>query len=167
MATERCSDLQYPQRELTRRWGSPLRTGVIGIVTAVALGLPAVVRAQEHVPRAIRGPHVFAASFSGGQLHETLTIDNPGAFVAHILASPPSHPTGSRPLHGRTVSLGHHTAGKTHISFRLGTLNPGRYAVVVTHQPPDTTTNPSRAATWVYLTVHNNGKITDIKLIHP
>jgi hypothetical protein len=113
------------------------------------------------------GPLVSAASFSGGQLHETLTFHNAGRFVAHILSNPPSHPSSSGRLGGRTVALGHHVAGKTHISFRLGALKAGRYAVVITPEPQ--VLGPPRAnlATWVYLTVHGNGTITNIKLIHP
>jgi hypothetical protein len=113
------------------------------------------------------GPFVSAASFSGGQLHETLTFHDAGNFIAHILSNPPSHPSFSGRLGGRTVAIGHHVAGKTHISFRLGTLKAGRYAVVITPEPE--VQGPPRAnlATWVYLTVHGNGTITNIKLIHP
>jgi hypothetical protein len=113
------------------------------------------------------GPFVSAASFSGGRLHETLTFHNAATFVAHILSNPPSHPTSSGRLSGRTVALGHHVAGKAHISFPLGALKAGRYAVVITPEPQ--VLGPPRAnlATWVYLTVHGNGTITNIKLIHP
>jgi hypothetical protein len=113
------------------------------------------------------GPDVSAASFSGRQLHETLTFHNAGTFVAHIVSNPRSHPSSSGRLGGRTVALGHHVAGKTHISFRIGALKAGRYAVVITPEPE--VQGPPRAnlATWVYLTVHRNGTITNIKLIHP
>jgi hypothetical protein len=169
--TERCSDLQYPQRELRRRWGSAVRTGVIGIVAAAGTAMivaPAGTAMigpcpQPCLPRL--GPSVSAATFSGGQLHETLTFHKAGIFVAHILLSPPSHPTGS-PLRGRTVALGQHAAGTAHVSFRVGTLTPGWNAVVIAPQPEAVTKNPKLAATWVYLFARNNGKITKIDLIN-
>lgn len=172
-------------RQLTRRRAVTPRTAVIVIVTAAvtAITTPALAVdptiasisvepymtgpcATPCLPRIIQGPSVSAASFSGGQLHETLTFHKAGIFVAHILLNPPSHPTGSA-LRGRTVALGHQTADKTNISFPLGTLTPGRYAVVITPQLQTVTKNPKLAATWVYLTAHNNGKITNIKLINP
>jgi hypothetical protein len=113
------------------------------------------------------GPFVSAASFSGGQLHETLTFHNAGTFVAHILSNPPAHPTSSGRLGGRTIALGHHVAGKAHISFRLGALKPGRYAVVITPEPQVLGPPRVNLATWVYLTVHGNGTIANIRLIHP
>jgi hypothetical protein len=122
----------------------------------------------------LRGPYVSAASFSGGQLHETLTFHKAGTFAAYIVSNPRPPSSGSV-HHARTVALaeptvalGYHAAGKTHISFRLGTLTAGRYAVVITPEPlvmgPP---QPKLAPTWVYLTVHKNGTITNIKLVHP
>lgn len=140
-------------------------------VTAVtfAPGLAALLpaaEAQEHNVKSIRGPLVSAATFSGGRLLEAGTFHHAGQFVAHILTNPPSRPTGTSPLGGRTVALGHHAAGTTRISLRLGTLKPGRYAVVITPIPQTSTTNPRLAATWVYLTAQASGKIK-IKLVTP
>ena len=125
-------------------------------------------------PEGGRGPHVSAASFSGGQLHETLTFHKAGTFVAHIVfmpLPPSSEATNHKPptpLGGPTVALGYHAAGTAHISVRLGALTAGPYAVVITptHQvvgPPRT----NQLATWVYLTVHTNGTTTNIKLVQP
>lgn len=160
-------------RGLTTRSGHGIRSGVLAVVTASALGL--VVAAPtyavapdptccvpDNLPRDL-GPHVFAASFSGGQLHETLTFHKPGQFVAHILSKQPTH----LPLRGRTVSLGQQAAGKTHVSVRLGKLKPGGYAVVVTPEPQTTANSSANAASWVRFTVTKNGKVTNIKLITP
>jgi hypothetical protein len=110
---------------------------------------------------------VVAASFSGGQLDETLTFHKSGVFVAHILLNPPAHWTGGNTVHGRTIALGNHTAGEAHLSFALGTLKPGRYTVVITPQHQMTTKNSKTIATWVYFTARANGKVTGITLINP
>jgi hypothetical protein len=182
MATERCCDSRLFWQP-TRRRAFTLRTTVLVIVAAAVTAITTPALAVEPtiasisvdptgpcpapcLRRIIQGPSVSAASFSGGQLHETLTFHKAGMFVGRILLNPPLHPTGSA-LRGRTVALGHHTAGKSNLSFRLGTLTPGRYAVVITPQPQTVTKNPKLAATWVYLIAHNNGKITNIKLINP
>jgi hypothetical protein len=171
MATERCSDSRRTW-EPTRWLGDTLRTGVIGTVAAAAMALVTATPVLGATPSCgitcvqLRGPSVSAASFSGGELHETLTFHKGGDFVAHILSNPSSHPTGGGRVHGRMVALRHHAAGKSHISFPLGTLKAGHYAVVITPQPQATTTKSKTAATWVYFTVDNNGK-TNIKLIQP
>jgi hypothetical protein len=149
--------------------------GVAAIVAASAPVAPALGRTTAMIgpePEGGRGPHVWAASFSGGQLHETLTFHKATTFVAHIVSMPlpPSASAHHKPtaLGGPTVALGYHAAGKARISFRLGALTAGPYAVVITptHQvfgPPPS----NQLATWVYLTVHKNGTISNIKLVHP
>lgn len=109
-----------------------------------------------------RGPHVVAASFARGQMREELTFHSAGKFFAHILLDPRSH---GITVPRRTIALGFHTAGRTQISFRLGSLKPGRYAVVVTPKDVTAATMPNTAATWVYFTVQQNGKFTNIKLV--
>ena len=109
-----------------------------------------------------RGPQVVAASFARDHMHEKLTFHSAGKFFAHILLDPRSH---GITVPRRTIPLGFHTAGKTQISFRLGNLKPGKYAVVVTPQHVTAATMPNTAATWVYFTVQQNGKFADIKLV--
>lgn len=109
-----------------------------------------------------RGPQVVAVSFARGQMREKLTFHNAGKFFAHILLDPRSH---GITVPQRTIPLGFHTAGKARISFRLGTLKPGRYAVVITPQHVTEAKMTNQAATWVYFTVQENGKFTDIKLV--
>ena len=154
-----------------------LQTGLIALVMAGTLALPALAEGTgcgcacgcggSGIPRVSEGPKVVAASFSGGQLHETLTFHKTGVFVAHILSDPPSHPTGSGPVHGRIVALGNHAAGQARISFAVGTLQPGLYALVITPRHQTSTTNSKTAATWVYFTISTNGKATGVKLITP
>jgi len=166
MATERSGNSQHRsgQSEPRRRKRAAVRTGVIAAVMVAAVARPAAAKVVANVPS---GHRVFAASFSGGQLHETLAFHKAGQFVAHILSNPPAHPSAASRLRGRTVGLGQHAAGRTRISFRIGKLNAGRYAVVITPQPQTLSDHPGLAATWVYLMVHNNGKITNITLIQP
>lgn len=110
-----------------------------------------------------RGPHVVAASFERAQLHEKLKFHSADRFFAHLLLDPRRH---GRTIPQRTIALGYHTAGTTEIRFRLGTLKPGRYAVVITPQDVTPATMPNQAATWVYFTAQPNGKITNIKLVN-
>lgn len=142
---------------------------VAAVTAACAFSiLPPAAEAQEHGPHALRaGPRVSAASFSSRQLQENLTFHTSGQFVAHLLTNPPSHPAGGSPLRGRAIALGHHAAGTTQIAFRLGTLKPARYAVVITPTPQTGTRNSSLAATWVYFTVQKGGSIRKIRLITP
>jgi hypothetical protein len=95
-------------------------------------------------------------------MREKLTFHNAGKFFAHILLDPRSHGVTIPKF---TIPLGFHTAGTTRISFRLGTLKPGRYAVVITPQRPTAGPTTNLTATWVYFTVQANGKFTDIKLV--
>jgi hypothetical protein len=95
-------------------------------------------------------------------MREKLTFHNAGKFFAHILLDPRSHGI-TRPR--RTIPLGFHTAGRTQISFRLGHLTPGKYAVVVTPRHVTEAKMTNQAATWVYFTVKRNGKFTNIKLV--
>jgi hypothetical protein len=109
------------------------------------------------------GPRVFVASISRGQLRETLTFHTAGQFVAHILAKQPTR----LPLGGRTVALGHRAAGKTHVSFKLGDLRRGTYAVVITPGHQTTAASSHTAATWVLFAVTRAGKVTGLKLVTP
>jgi hypothetical protein len=139
---------------------------VVAVVTATALGL-SVASSADGITccrgTVAAGPHVVAASFSHGQLNEALTFHNAGQFVAHILSKQPTH----LPLDGRTVALGHQAARKTHITFKLGDLTPGGYAVVITPELQTTAGSPKSAATWVLFTVTQAGKVTDIRLVAP
>jgi hypothetical protein len=169
MATERRTqrrDLQ-PIRRSRRRWRATRRGGAIGIVAALAAVTPAAAMIGPE-PEGGRGPDVSAASFSGGELHETLTFHSAGVFFAHIVPNPLYTPKGTGPIGFKTVALGFHATGTTHISFRLGTLNAGTYAVVVL--PQHQTSGPpahKNIATWVYIAVHANGSIAVTRLIHP
>jgi len=168
MASERRIKLEYPERtrEPGRRWGTALRTGVIGIVAALASASPAAAMPPFGPGVERVGPYVSAASFSGGQLNETVTFHKAGTFAAHIVPNPLFGPGGSGLIGYKTVALGHHAAGKARITLRLGTLKPGLYAVVILPQPQ--IYGPTKApATWVYLRVHTNGRIVVIRLIHP
>jgi hypothetical protein len=161
--------------QLKRRWTGGVWIGVLALVTAAALGPPASASPDPHdggttggddIPR-VEGPRVVAASFSGGQLHETLTFHKSGVFVAHVLFNPPAHWTGGDTVHGRLIALGNHMGGPAHLSFALGTLKPGRYRVVITPQRQTITMNSNTVATWVYFTARANGTVTGIKLINP
>jgi len=111
-----------------------------------------------------RGPQVVAVSFArGGEMHETLTFHKAGKFFAHVLLNPRAH---GLTVPQQTIPLGFHTAGSADISFRLGTLKPGRYAVVVTPQHVTEANAANQATTWVYFTIKPNGKFTDIKLVN-
>jgi hypothetical protein len=140
---------------------------VVVIAAALASASPAVAMIGPE-PEGGRGPYVSAASFSGGRLHETLTFHKAGQFFAHIVPNPLFRPKGHGPIGFSTLALGRHAAGTTHISFGLGTLKPGLYAVVITPKHQSMGPPPHKdVATWVYLTVHSNGKINVIRLIHP
>ena len=160
--------------QLKRRWSASVWIGVSALVTAAALGPPASASVDprggttggDDIPR-VEGPLVVAASFSGGQLHETLTFHKSGVFVAHVLFNPPAHWKGGNTVHGRLIALGNHTAGQAHLSFALGTLKPGRYRVVITPQRQTITKNSKTIATWVYFTARANGEVTGIQLINP
>jgi hypothetical protein len=140
--------------------------GVVALVTATAVGLP-VARSAKGITccrgTVAAGPDVVAANFSHGQLNEALTFHRAGQFVAHILPKQPTH----LPLGGRTVALGHQAARKTHISFKLGDLKPGGYAVVVTPEHQTTAGSPRTAATWVLFTVTKAENVTNIRLVAP
>jgi hypothetical protein len=141
------------------------RLALSAAIAGAAIGVaPALASAAFDTYR--NGPHVSAASFSGGQLHETLTFQEAGPFVAHILFNPPSHPKAGPPLRRLTVALGRHAAGEAHISIRLGALEPRRYAVVINPEHLVATTQKT-PATWVYFTIRKNGELTGIKLITP
>ena len=102
-------------RGLMARSGRAILNGVVGVVTAAAVCLFVASSASAITccrGTVAAGPHVFAASFSRGQLHESLTFHKAGQFVAHILSKQPTH----LPLGGHTVVLGHQAARKTHIS---------------------------------------------------
>lgn len=114
----------------------------------------------------ICGPDVTAAHVAHGQLHLELTFHAAGKFQAHILPKPPPQPsTDKLPARARRTALGFHQAGPSSVSFPLGTLSPGRYAVIVT--PAKRTKTTGKPATWVYLTEHQGGRVTGIKLSTP
>jgi hypothetical protein len=169
-AARRTTGWAHPRRlrGLTMRSAQGIRNGVVAVVAAAALGLLVAAPTYGASPDPVccnpdtHGPHVFGASFSGGKLHETLTFHNAGKFFAHILSNPRSH---GITVPRRTVPLGFHTAGKTRIGFRLGILTPGRWAVVVTPQTVTVATTRNTVATWVYFTVRENGKLTNIRLV--
>jgi hypothetical protein len=96
-------------------------------------------------------------------MHAKLTFHKAGKFFADILLDPRS---SGLTVPRRTIPLGFHTAGPAKISFRLGTLTPGRYAVVVTPHNPTEASMPDQAATWVYFTVQPDGKFVDVKLVN-
>ena len=160
--------------QLKRRWTASAWIGVIALLTAAALGPSASAGTDprggstggDDLPR-LDGPRVVAASFSGGQLHETLTFHKSGVFFAHVLFNPPAHWTGGNTVHGRTIALGNHNAGQAHISIALGALKPGRYSVVITPQRQTITKNADLIATWVYFTARANGKVTGFELVNP
>jgi hypothetical protein len=166
---------------LTRRmkfWEFASVTAVVLLASAAAIAssTSALARTSAMIgpePEGGRGPYVSAASFSGGKLHETLTFHKSGMFVAHVVPMPlpPSSESTNykppKPFRGPAVALGYHDAGTAHISFRLGALTAGPYAVVITPQPQVLGAPRSQAATWVYLTVHADGTVTNIKLFHP
>jgi hypothetical protein len=140
---------------------------MIGLVATVAFASPAAAMIGPE-PEGGRGPYVSAATFSGGQLHETLTFHTAGQFLAHIVPNPLFRPKGRGPIGFTTVMLGHHAAGEAHISFRLGSLNPGLYAVVILPQHQVMGPPPHKdVATWVYVTVDNKGRTAVIRLIQP
>lgn len=89
-----------------------------------------------------------------------------GKFFAQILFNPPSPPHGTT-VPRRAIPLGFHAAGKTRISFRLGSLTPGRWAVVVAPQHITRATAQNQVGTYVYFTIQQSGKLTNIKLVTP
>jgi hypothetical protein len=96
-------------------------------------------------------------------MHEKLRFHSADRFFAHILLDPRRH---GLTIPQRTIALGYHNAGMTEISFRPGTLKPGRYAVVITPQDVTPAAMPTQAATWVYFTAQPNGKFANIKLVN-
>ena len=74
------------------------------------------------------GAHISKATISHGRVTVSATFHRTHRFLAQVYA----HPKNPRQIRWvRTVALGEHHKGPGHVSFRLGTLTPGDYGILI------------------------------------
>ena len=107
------------------------------------------------------GAHISKASLSNGRVTVSATFHRTHLFFAQVYANPKSP---SRIRWVRTIALGAHHMGPRYVSFRLGTLTPGKYGILIL---PTRTAYPwlsrptggPQTTTWLGLTVKQTGQV--------
>jgi hypothetical protein len=107
------------------------------------------------------GAHISKASVSNGRIAVTCTFHHTHLFFAQVYANPKSP---SRIRWVRSIALGEHHVGLSHVRFRLGALTPGNYGIVIlrtrTAYPwKSVPTGGPQTTTWLGLTVKQTGKV--------
>jgi hypothetical protein len=115
------------------------------------------------------GAHISKASISNGRLTVSAAFHHTHRFFAQVYANPKSP---SRIRWVRTIALGEHHVGLSHVSFVLGTLAPGNYGIVIlrTRTPYPWLSIPTggpQTTTWVGLTVNQTGKVVALRPQQP
>jgi hypothetical protein len=160
---------------VARRHPRPRRSCVVFCVALCMVAVAASAAIADY-PRP-RGARISAANISNDRVTITCTFRKTHSFFAQIYANPSNaDPTSSSRIRWvRTIPLGEHHSGNGHVSFLLGTLAPGSYGIVLL--PVDTVSQkpwlstpgvgPATGATWLLLTVKNNGKVVLVGLHQP
>jgi len=112
------------------------------------------------------GAHISKASISKDRVTVSATFHRTHRFFAQVYANP-KNPERIRWV--RTMAVGEHHRGPGHVSFRLGTLTPGTYGILIL---PTRTTYPwlsrptggLQTTTWLGLTVDHTGRVGAVTL---
>jgi hypothetical protein len=110
------------------------------------------------------GAHISKASISDGRVMVSATFHRTHLFFAQIYA----HPTSPGRIRWvRTISLGEHHRGFSHVSFSLGTLTSGSYGIVILRTRAaypwlSVPTGGPQTTTWLGLTVKQNGQVVAV-----
>jgi hypothetical protein len=107
------------------------------------------------------GAHISKASISNGRLTVNATFHHTHLFFAQVYSNPKSP---SRIRWVRSIVLGEHHRGLSHVSFRLGTLAPGDYGIVILRTRTaypwlSVPTGGPQTTTWLGLTVKQTGRV--------
>ncbi len=97
----------------------------------------------------------------GGQRH----VSPDRRFFAQVYANPQSP---SRIRWVRTIALGEHHLGLSHVSFRLGTLSPGSYGIIILRTRTAypwllVPTGGPQTTTWLGLSVTQTGQVVAVR----
>ena len=111
------------------------------------------------------GAHISKASISNGRVAVSATFHHTHLFFAQVYANPKSP---SRIRWVRTIALGEHHVGLSHISFRPGTLTAGKYGIVILRTRTaypwlSMPTGGPQTTTWLGLTVNQSGQVVAVK----
>ncbi len=111
------------------------------------------------------GAHISSASFSNGRLNVSATFHRTHLFFAQVYANPKSP---SRIRWVRSIAVGEHHVGLSHVSFRLGTLPPGSYGIVILRTRTaypwlSVPTGGPQTTTWLGLTVTQTGQVVAVR----
>jgi hypothetical protein len=107
------------------------------------------------------GAHISKASISNGRVTVSATFHHTHLFFAQVYADPKS-PSQIRWV--RTIALGEHHVGLSHVSFRLGTLTAGKYGIVILRTRTaypwlSMPTGGPQTTTWLGLSVNQAGQV--------
>jgi len=107
------------------------------------------------------GAHISKASLSNGRVKVSATFHRTHLFFAQVYANPKSP---SRIRWVRTIALGKHHIGPSHVSFLLGTLAPGNYGILIlptrsTYPWLSRPTGGPQTTTWLGLIVKHTGQV--------
>jgi hypothetical protein len=111
------------------------------------------------------GAHISTASSSNGRVTVNATFHHTHIFFAQVYANPKS-PSQIRWV--RTIALGEHHVGLSHVSFRLGNLTAGKYGIVILRTRTaypwlSMPTGGPQTTTWLGLTVNQAGQVVAVK----
>jgi hypothetical protein len=111
------------------------------------------------------GAHISKASISNGRVTVSATFHRTHIFFAQVYANPKS-PTRIRWV--RSIALGKHHLGLSHVSFLLGTLTPGTYGIVILRTRTaypwlSIPTGGPQTTTWLGLTVKRTGQVVGLR----
>ncbi len=114
------------------------------------------------------GAHISKASISNGRVTVSATFHRTHLFFAQVYANPKSP---SRIRWVRTIALGEHHVGLSHVSFLLGTLTPGNYGIVILRTRTaypwlSVPTGGPQTTTWLGLTVKQTGQVVAVRPQH-
>jgi hypothetical protein len=115
------------------------------------------------------GAHISKATISHGRVTVSATFHRTHRFFAQVYA----HPKNPRQIRWvRTVALGEHHKGPGHVSFRLGTLTPGDYGILIlptraTYPWLSMPTGGAQTTTWLGVTVATTGQVIAVRPQQP